>query len=239
MHPRRGHPAAELRHQWGDARHLADDDHRGTGPDPEDVTTFAVGLEGFLGEILQFRLPPARFAVGHGGTVASAVVAGPMRSLDPRLPVLVGLGAADDVGVRGRPHDRRGGRGSGRRRRARTPGPHRLHRRAAGHLVAHRPGAHGGPARRLTPGAHAPVRDRRLPAGGRSTTRWRPWRPDAPTRSSSPGPRRGRGRATAASTIDEEDAAARRGADQAAGLRGPGGDRGRHGLAARAAVRAH
>ena len=86
--------SAELGDQRRDARDLADDDDGGTGPDPEHVAPFALGLEGFLGEIPQFRLPPARFAVGHGGTVASAVVAGPMRSFDPRLPVLVGLGAA-------------------------------------------------------------------------------------------------------------------------------------------------
>ena len=61
-----------------------------------DVAPLAVGLEGLLGEVLERGLPPARFAGRHGGTVASPVVAGPDRSLDPRLPVLVGLGAANE-----------------------------------------------------------------------------------------------------------------------------------------------
>ena len=42
----------------------------------------------------QRSLPPARIARRHARTVASSVVAGPSRSLDPRLPVLVGLGGA-------------------------------------------------------------------------------------------------------------------------------------------------
>ena len=91
------------------------------GPVPirNTVAPFAVGFEGFLVEILELGLPPARFAVRHGGTVASSVVAGPMRSLDPRLPVLVGLGAADQRGAGRGSDDRRRVGGRGRRRRAR------------------------------------------------------------------------------------------------------------------------
>ena len=89
-----------------------------------------------------------------------------MRSLDPRLPVLVGLGAASEpapvVDLMTEAVRCRGGR----RRRPRAASPHRLHRRAPGHVVAHRPGAHRGPAHRVARGAHAPLRDRRLPTGG-------------------------------------------------------------------------
>ena len=68
----------------------------GPEPDAEDVAPLAVSLEGVLGEACERRLPPACIARRHWRTVASSVVAGPTRSLDPRQPVLVGLGAASD-----------------------------------------------------------------------------------------------------------------------------------------------
>ena len=161
-----------------------------------------------------------------------------MRSLDPRLPVLVGLGAANDAARRRRPHDRGRARRGRRRRRAGPARRCRLHRRAPGLVVARRPGAH-----RRGAGSDRP---RRTPSSARSaspnrrssTTRWAPLPPAGTTPSSSPGPRRGRGRATAASRTTRRtrppDEVLTRPPDFVA----PGGDRGRHGVAAGAAVRA-
>ncbi len=122
-----------------------------------------------------------------------------MRSLDPRLPVLVGLGAAADAAP---VVDLMTDAVSAAAADAGAPGaarPHRLHRRAPGHVVAHRPGAHRRPARRLARRAHAPLRDRRLPTGGDQPRAGAGGDPAAPAPSSSPDPRRGPGPVTAAS----------------------------------------
>ena len=91
-----------------------------------------------------------------------------MRSLDPRLPVLVGLGAASDAGARRGPHDRRRAGGRGRCAARRGPASRSIDRIAVpqgtwsltdpARTVARRVGCARGP--------HAPVRDRRLPTGG-------------------------------------------------------------------------
>ena len=90
------HPPAEDGELGRDARGLAHHDDGRTVPGPEDVAALAFGLEALLGVSRERGLPPADVAAGHGGTVASPFMPGPGRTLDPRLPVLVGLGAVDD-----------------------------------------------------------------------------------------------------------------------------------------------
>ena len=176
------HPAAATRRpnsatRGRDARDLADHDHGGARADAVDVASLAVGLERLLGEPLERGLPPALIAGRHGRTVASTVVAGPSRSLDPRLPVLVGLGTAERRCARRRPHDRGGARRRRRCRRTRAARRRRLHRgarRARGRSPTRRarwPGASGRPGRARSASRSA-CRNKRS-----STTCSRPWRP--------------------------------------------------------------
>ena len=213
----------------------------GPDPDPEDVAPLAVRLEGLLGEARERGLPLACIARRHGRTVASSVVAGPCRSLDPRLPVLVGLGAASDSApvvdlmtdaVRAAAAD------------AGAPGPARA--RSTASRCPRARGRSTDPARTVarrigSPGrAHGPVRDRRLAAGGdQPRPGRRGGRPRRDASWSSGGEARALGPRRRASSTDEE----RRPPDEVltrpAGLRGPDRAGGRHRAAAGAAVRAH
>ncbi len=93
----RGDAPPELGHQRGDAGHLADHDDGRPAADPVDVPSRPARFERLLLEVVERAFPSACLAGRHGRTVASSAVAGPARSLDPRLPVLAGLGTADDA----------------------------------------------------------------------------------------------------------------------------------------------
>ena len=92
---RRGNTPPELGHERSDPRDLADHDHCRPTPDPIDVATLSVSYERLFGVALEGVLP-LRFARRHWRTVASPAVTQPDRSIDPRQPVLVGLGATNE-----------------------------------------------------------------------------------------------------------------------------------------------
>ena len=195
----RGDTPPELGHQRGDAGHLADHDDGGPAADPVDVPSRPVRFERLLVKSSSAAFPSACLAGRHGRTVASRVVAGPARSLDPRLPVLVGARHRRRCCARRRPHDRQPCAP-----RQTTPG-HRGSSRAVDAIVVPqgtwasttrrapwRSGSgHHGPARCA---ARSACRSRRS-----STTPWPRSAPAPSMPSSWSGPRPGHGRAPAAS----------------------------------------
>ena len=85
MQPAAADAAPELCDEGGDARDLADHDHRRPTTDAIDVSALPVRLERLLGETLECVLP-LRFARRHSRTVASPAVTQPDHTITRANP---------------------------------------------------------------------------------------------------------------------------------------------------------
>ena len=144
---------------------LAHDDHRGAAAQAEHVPPLAFGLEALLGVVPERAFPPARIAGRHGRTVASSAVSAPLRSFEPRLPVVVGLGAVSESAPVAELMTRAVEQAAADAGAPRTLGLGRPRRGAARIVVAHGSRPHRGPAHRLTGGAHDALPGRRVATG--------------------------------------------------------------------------